>query len=205
MRYCLICFNKIEYKGIYSYITKPTICHTCFKELNRNPLNIKLGEIKVLSLYPYKDKIKSLLYQFKGCYDVELSKVFLSYDYLWLKIIFKNYIIVPVPSYYLKDKQRGFNHVEKIFSFLNLPIKKILYKKTDYKQSELKKKERQNSVNNIGLIFDKDLEGKNLLLVDDIITTGYTILRCVSLLKTLNPKKIKVITISYSLSNFVKI
>lgn len=204
MQSCLICFNEIIPRGIYSFFFKPKICYACFKKLKRKPHIKKVNNYKVYSLYPYQDNIVSLIYQLKGCNDYALAPAFLSYDWIFLKILFFDYIIIPVPSFIDHDKIRGFNHVEAIFSFLNLPIK-ILFKTKDYKQASLLKKEREVESLNIDIIYDKTLKNKKLLLVDDVITTGSTIKRCLSLLKTLNPKSVKIITIAYTLSNNKKI
>lgn len=205
MSYCLVCFNKIQYNGVFSFVLKPKICHKCFLKLNRKPKMKVFDDFKVYSLYPYEKDIASLIYQLKGCYDYALAPIFLNYDWYIFKIIFHNYVIVPVPSYIEKDLERRFNHVEAIFALLGLPIEKILYKEKDYKQSSLNKEERKKAVMNIKLNNNKDFSSKCLLLVDDIVTTGYTLKRCVSLLRTLKPKKIKVVTIAYSLSKNVEI
>ncbi len=205
MSCCLVCFSEIHYNGILSFILKPKICHKCFLKLNRKPKVKHIDDFKVYSLFPYEKDVVSLIYQLKGCYDYALAPVFLSYDWFILKIIFHNYIIVPVPSYLEKDKERRFNHVEAIFSLLGLPIEKILYKEKDYKQSSLNKENRKKAVMNIKLKCKKDLSSKRFLLVDDIVTTGYTLKRCMSLLETLNPKNIKVVTIAYSMSKNVEI
>ncbi len=202
MANCLICFQKIQKWGFLALFFKVDICPKCFISLNRKPRIKSFNDIRVYSLYPYKDKIVSLIYQLKGCNDIALAPIFLNYDAFFLKLKFFNYILIPVPSYYEHDQNRGFNHVEKIFASLHLKMAKVLFKTKDYKQANLSKKEREVASKNIMIKKDITLENKNLLLVDDIVTTGNTILQCVSLLKTLNPKKIKIVTIAYSLSNY---
>lgn len=198
MPYCLICYNKLNYRGIYSFLFKPKICQKCFKQMNRKVKIRNINGFKIYSLYPYQNNIVSLIYQFKGCYDIALAPVFLAYDKIFLKIIYHNYIIVPIPSFAEKDKIRGFNHVEKIFEELNLKTKHLLVKNKDFKQADLSRKEREIAVENIVLTNHESLKGKKILLVDDIITTGNTIKRSIELLKTLKPKKIKIITIAYT-------
>ncbi len=200
MQTCLICLKDFKYNGIYQYIIKPCICHRCFLLLNRKPIIRKVENIKVIALYPYENEIKKCIYQLKGCFDIEMSKVFLSYDKAMLHLLFHDYVIVPTPSSKESDLKRGFNHVEQIFSCLRLPIVRVFYKSLNYKQANLNKKERKEFSKYICLKEDVNLRNKKVLLVDDIITSANTILRCVSLLKKLRPKKIKILVISYSLS-----
>lgn len=200
MSNCLVCFKKLNYKGLYSYVFKPCICHDCFKKMNRKPIYKKIDKIKIYTLFPYENDIVSLIYRLKGCNDIALAPIFLSYDLPVLKLIFHSYIIVPAPSYEQKNIARGFNHVEMIFQTLNLPMQRVLYKKKDFKQANLNKAQRKEATNYIGIKKCDYLTNKKILLVDDIITTGYTLSKCVSLLKQLSPKCVKIMTIAYSLS-----
>lgn len=104
--------------------------------------------------------------------------------------------MVPIPSYIEDDKRRGFNHVEAIFSRLNLKMIKILEKTNKVKQADLSKEERKNihrymKVNNVNEIKDK-----KVLLVDDIFTTGSTIKACLKLIREGKPKSIKILVIA---------
>ena len=76
---CKVCNKEIKeyYLNDVLGIKKHTICYKCFSEL---PLIYEFGKIqeyKCLSLYAYKDKIKELIYQFKGLKDIELKDIFL--------------------------------------------------------------------------------------------------------------------------------
>ena len=45
--------------------------------MNPKFITFKINNIEGLSLYIYDELTKELIYQFKGCYDYELGKVFL--------------------------------------------------------------------------------------------------------------------------------
>ncbi len=200
MEECIICFKKINRKCIFGLLLRPCICQDCYLKMDLKPRSIKINKISVLSLFPYNDFIKSMIYQLKGCNDIVLAKAFLSYDKLFLKLKYHDYNLVFVPSYITKDEIRGFNHVKEIFKHLNLKSIDILKKTSDVKQSSLNKLERGNISNFIDKKKYIDLSKEKILLVDDIITTGSTIRRCIEILNELNAKKIKVLTIAYSLS-----
>ncbi|MCF0107592.1 MAG: ComF family protein [Bacilli bacterium] len=132
----------------------------------------------------------------KGCFDIELSKIFLERYYSELKIKYMGYYVVPVPSYIEDDEKRGFNHVIELFKPLNLNMLLVLKKTSHFKQAEHSGNSRANIEQFIELINSIELRNKNLLLVDDVFTTGSTIKACIKLLKQLKPRRIKVLVMS---------
>ena len=197
---CLICFNDIEIRGIHSLFFNAPICQSCFLKLNRRPKNIFLPNGVVHSFFPYQDDIVSLIYQFKGCNDIALAPVFLAYDNFFLKLKYHDYVLVAAPSTELSNEERGFLHVEEMFNFFHKPFCRMLKKSTDFKQADLHKDERKKAAKNIIRCLDPPLENKKVLLVDDIVTTGSTLSRCIDLINELHPKKIEVVTVAYTLA-----
>ena len=193
---CKICFNPIEPLSFHQVITKDaTICHDCLIKLEPVLRTFFVDDVECFHIYFYTEKIKELLYQFKGCYDYELRSVFLEYYIHYLNFKFKNYIIVPAPSSEKGDQERGYNHVEEMFSFLNLKMLKCVHKTKDVKQADLTTKEREK-IGNVLVIDDVDLSKKKILLVDDVYTTGSTIKSMIKLVKEKGAKKVKVLLMS---------
>lgn len=194
--FCLICFNKID---PLMKLLNINICFDCLTKMKPSIKKIQLDDLFGIGIYPYQDTIKDLLYQFKGCYDIALKDAFINHYAFLFRIIFFNYVIVFVPSYEEKNKIRGFNHVEEMFKCLKIKTCKCLIKTKDVKQSSKNKVSRLEikqyfSLNNNAYT----LKDKNILLVDDVLTTGSTLLACYELLKTIKPKKIKFLVMSYS-------
>ena len=154
--------------------------------------------------------MKSLIYQFKGCYDIALSEVFLNQFKRELSILYKGYIVVPVPSYHIEDLKREFNHVIEIFKSLGLPIQRLIEKTENIKQSSFKKNERSNIGKYLKMSNIELIDNKKVLLVDDIHTTGSTIDACLKLIKQGRPKDIKVLVVAktnddnYHIRNYAK-
>ena len=195
-RVCKICFKDIKDNSINSFLgRKYSLCPKCYEKLEPKFVNFKVDGIQGVAIYEYNEDLKGLIYQFKGCYDYELREIFLDRFKMVLKLKFYDYLAVPAPSYKDDDLVRQFNHVEEASKGLNIPILKVIEKTERVKQSDRHKNERSDIGSYLRINTDKSLKGKKVLLVDDIYTTGSTIKACLKLLKTLQPKKIKVLVL----------
>jgi len=171
------------------------ICHKCFLKFKPKLKPFKIGDIKGYYIYDYDNEVKEKLYQFKGCFDIELVNVFLDYFKINLMLKYFGYIMIPAPSSKEADEERGFNHVQKMFGCLNLKMINCVFKTENFKQSDLSFEERKQSIKKFK-ISDINLSKKRLLIVDDVYTSGSTVKAIIELLKSKNPKKIKVLVMS---------
>lgn len=103
---------------------------------------------------------------------------------------------VPVPLHQGRFKERGFNQTEKIFgdwlAKKNLPLRNFLIRtQPTPRLYKLGKAEREKILSGIFAPTEKiNLRGKNILIVDDIFTTGTTCRECAKVLKSLGAEKI---------------
>lgn len=194
---CKICFKQIRIVGFFILFNdKQIVCNKCLNKLVTHIEKFHTLTYSCLSIYHYDETIKSLLFQLKGCNDFELAPIFLYRFSNELHIKYHNYYLVPAPSYFKEDENRGFNHVIEIFRCLKLPYIPIIKKSRYYKQSEHNKTNR-NDVADVLCIDNKySVSGLNILIVDDVFTTGSTVSSMIKLLEPLNPKKIKVLVMS---------
>lgn len=103
---------------------------------------------------------------------------------------------VPVPLHQGRFKERGFNQTEKIFgdwlAKKNLPLRNFLIRtQPTPRLYKLGRAEREKILSGVFAATEKiNLRGKNILIVDDIFTTGTTCRECAKVLKSLGAEKI---------------
>lgn len=100
--------------------------------------------------------------------------------------------IVPVPLHFIKRLQRGYNQAEEIGKALalvtGLPVVNAL--RASYHRSQTRKDAHARLVNTTGVYHVRksdEIEGRHVLLVDDVITTGATLLNCIKAIKKSSP------------------
>lgn len=126
------------------------------------------------SLYAYNDFIKEIISQFKFRGDYILAKAFsekirqaskkMDYD-----------LIVPVPLSSERQYERGFNQSEALILEAGFKPTPVLQRIHGEKQSKKTRHERIHLEKVFQIKKDVNLTGKNLLLIDDIYTTGSTL------------------------------
>jgi len=196
-RICKICFKDFSINSTRTLFNKNIhVCDKCFNKFNAKFRSFTISNVKGIAVYDYDESIKELIYQFKGCYDIELGSLFLEQYILYIKYIFNDYYIVPVPSYYKDDIRREFNHVIEAFRCMNLPYINIVEKIDEYKQSDQKKSNRINIKEHLKVSDLEKVKNKKILIVDDVVTTGSTLQATIDLLKEGHPKDIKILTIA---------
>lgn len=103
--------------------------------------------------------------------------------------------IVPVPLHYTKLASRGYNQsqylAQGIAKATGLPIVKAIKAVKEHStQTHKDAAERQKNIEGTFAIAPRHmpaLQGKHLLLVDDVVTTGSTLLACATVLKNAIP------------------
>ena len=178
---------------------KKDLCFRCYQKMDASFFRWSVKGVPCMAIYPYENDVRSRLYQFKGCGDLELSPTFFSFIASFLKLRFRDYVVVPVPSTENHDQARGFNQVEEMAKELGLPVVSCLRKDGNEKQSDLSLKERSLVGRWIRLEGGLGLKGKKILLLDDVYTTGHTIKVCLAKLRSLHPKKMAVLTMAKTL------
>lgn len=113
--------------------------------------------------------------------------------------------LVPVPLSRKRQRQRGYNQSEMlaqgISDITHLPVitKALVRKHFQQSQTHLSRYERQENVANMfHLIDDTPLKNKHILLIDDICTTGSTLIACANAIKHIEGIRISVLTLGFT-------
>ncbi len=187
-------------------------CKDCEKRINSQlNLNIenKAGYYfeKHMYLFKYKNEIRNLILDYKfrdKSYLYELFAKIITKNEKICGILEKYDIIIPVPIHKKRKKQRGYNQSElvarqisKSIANLQLENKAFIKIKNNKPQSTLNKKQRKQNVKNVYKLENKGkIENKNIVLFDDIYTTGNTANEIAKILKQNGANKILVLTIA---------
>ncbi len=161
------------------------------------------------SVFMFKKIVQKIIHEFKYNEMIRVAKFMglLSREYLERFQPFGHIdYIVPVPLHKVRKRSRGFNQAEyltreisKNMNWDNLPklIKRQRFTET---QTKLNKDQRKKNVSLAFKINPKyDINGKNILLVDDVFTTGATVNSITSALKEKHANKVFVFTIGRAL------
>ena len=198
-------------------ISESYICDKCKRKIEKT--NLYLNKIDDYSkddtkyfdehayIFEYNSIIREKIIQYKFKNRAYLGKLFSEFFVKNEKMcgFFEKYdIIIPVPMTDKKIKERGYNQTEVIAKIIskNIPNitiqKRVLIKYKDNKvQSKLNKEQRRQNVQNVYKLNNEEIiKDKNILILDDIYTTGATCNECARVLKQANPNKIGIITIA---------
>lgn len=210
-KYKVLTYLKDSFLSIIYPI--PSVCLSCNKELEDGGLCDKcrntikainsinyIEEVPVYSCAYYSYAIKELIFNLKYRSDFNSGRLLveLAIDKIKKDNIKFDYIIF-VPSSKKRLKEKGFNQCEflakEISKVLEVPYLDVLSKSNAIKEQKiLNKAEREKNIKNAFKLKNKRiLENKKVLLIDDVITTGFTIEECIRELKKISNIDLKVI------------
>jgi len=190
---CLVC-NKASIDGL----THPGCCG-------------KYTIDGAFSAISYKGVVKKFIYAFKYkpfLADLNKTLVELFYESIIQNEIFQKVyglkpVLVPIPLHLKRLRQRGYNHskflAEGLSEKLDLKMVEILERKKNTKsQFGLNLKDRKENLKGAFSIIHNFLitQYPNVLLVDDILTTGSTLLEAARILKRNGIKKVWGLTLA---------
>lgn len=197
---CLICDEAYE---------EDYICEKCRNLLIRveKPIVDEYdGEKFVIhSCMHYTKELKKLIVDFKIHKNFSAGEVLKDIIIDGMKFWnIEGDLITYVPLSRSKEKKRGFNQCyylgKKASEFYSIPLKTLLYKENNIKeQKKLSKSERKKNVENAFKIIEKDeVNNKIIILIDDVVTTGATVLACACELKKMGAKEVNILTVGQS-------
>lgn len=183
---CPLCGREVEVYGL---------CHECLGLINKNPAYYYdlegLDDLIVSSTYSGIMRRLIIDFKFKG----KLSYGEIISEIMTEKILEKNLkdqVITYVPMHKKKEGERGYNQskilAEKIARNLDLTCQDVFEKVIDTKfQVGLKKFDREENLRDA---FEVKNYAEEIIIVDDVITTGATISELTKIAKKAGIKKV---------------
>jgi competence protein ComFC len=158
------------------------ICEKCLKD--------RPSFTKLRSIYAYRDELRNALHRLKYSNDLGVGEIMGHKCANFLTPLNWDVdLIIPVPLGKKRRRERGYNQ-SALIAFpmaliLNKPYssKAIFRKKETITQIEFKAEERKQNVKDAFSANISLVNGKNVLIVDDVITTGSTMDSCALELK----------------------
>ena len=193
-------YNCINNK--YKYVSK----NNSFRQ-NRKSLENNFYFQEHYYLFSYTALIREKIIQYKFREQSYLFRMFSEFFVKNEKLcgfLEKYDIIIPVPISKNKMLKRGYNQsmliakeIAKRTQKVQLEHKVLIKQIENQSQSSLNRKQRLENVKNVYKIQNEQkIKEKNILLFDDIFTTGATVNECAKTLKQAGTNKIGILTIA---------
>lgn len=116
--------------------------------------------------------------------------------------------LIPVPLHPKKKRRRGYNQSERlvagIASVTRIPVVQDALVRSQYAATQTRKGQYERWENVTGLFaceHPEHLENKHILLVDDVLTTGATIVSCADAIKNIPGIRISVLSLALAGGN----
>lgn len=159
----------------------------------------RFSRLIVTFRYQQNDMIQKLVKQFKYKFSIELARILRREMFEQLMIHFNplEYILVPVPLDKKRLKERGFNQALLLAENMGEVLDCLARKVNEKHQAGLKRAERLTNVQGLFSLKEGfELEGKRVILIDDIATTGATLNECAKVLIAAGAKEVSALVLA---------
>ena len=209
--FCSNCLSEIHW-------IEPPFCSICgipfiIKETENHPCGACVTHKKYFTMArasgAYDGSLQKVIHDWKYNGKTHLTPFFTE----WMTEGLTRYwepgsfdLLIPVPLHPHRLKERGFNQalllVKELSRHTGIPYRKTILqkKKPTIPQVILSGVEREKGVRGaFHVIGEEELEGKGVLLIDDVYTTGATVNECSKVLLREGAKRVDVLTLAHAI------
>ena len=154
-----------------------------------------------LSAFWYQDQARRLVHQLKFNGDLQAARPL--GDQMALVLTETGWTrqmdcLVPVPVHPLRLRQRGYNQAQvlaqQIAGHTGLPLCPDVLFRTREQGSQINRGRQERLLAMKGAFSAKSAQGKHILLVDDVLTTGATASACARALQAAGAAEVRILT-----------
>ena len=216
-RLCVVCGNRLA-------VTEETLCSKCYLHLPRTDIandlyenvmaklfwgQIKLEKATALFYYEPHAETAQILYELKYKNHPEIGVVM---GRMMAKELMKSGLfedidaLVPVPLAKKREHERGYNQslelAKGVSEVTGLPIANLVIRRTKFVGSQTKRGrwERNENVEHVFELVDDNISDQHLLLIDDVVTTGATVIACAKEMQKASNVRISVLALGFAKS-----
>ena len=216
-RLCVVCGNRLA-------VTEETLCSKCYLHLPRTDFandlyenvmaklfwgQIRLEKATALFYYEPHAETAQILYELKYKNHPEIGVVM---GRMMAKELMKSGLfedidaLVPVPLAKKREHERGYNQslelAKGVSEVTGLPIANLVIRRTKFVGSQTKRGrwERNENVEHVFELVDENISDQHLLLIDDVVTTGATVIACAKEMQKASNVKISVLALGFAKS-----
>ncbi len=187
------------------------LCDTCISTIETRQVNYRspLTPYSHIVLGPHQGALQSAIHALKYENEPRVGQILGS----WLAEIIADENmtfdwVIPVPLHTTRLRERGYNQAKLIAaqianeSSAELKDNVLFRQRHTTSQVELSAEERRQNVDGAFTISAQQsaqLKGERILLVDDVCTTGSTLMACIEALNASGDVNIAVATVSYAI------
>ncbi len=224
--HCLYCEKIISAEGLFcndcwqklQFITEPK-CQVCCHPFELVPAGTNLICAsclaspqrffdKIISVFRYNEIIKKVVGDLKYRDQTYIAKKLARLLSIHAKKeIAESDFVIAVPLHKKKLRQRKFNQsllLARAISKTKLRPDFLLRIKNTTAQVALQRRQREGNLKNVFVLnpkYSEIVKNKNILLIDDVTTTGTTLENCAKVLKKSGAKNVTILTIAKTVFN----
>ena len=185
------------------------VCNNCSLEVVPSTMIrtiLEFGEenIACISPFKYSGKVRKAIWSFKFRGQKQYAKYFAQVVSDELEKTSKNIdVVTAVPLSESGMRKRGYNQSECLAKLIakNIGLKYedlLIKSRENFPQHELTLNERRENVKGVYKVTNiRSLKNKNILLCDDVVTTGSTLRECAKMLKLFGARSVICCTVAY--------
>lgn len=215
-RFCVVCDHRLA-------VTEHSLCTNCLIHLPRtgfqhSPYDNAMAQLfwhvtpveraAALFFFEPHSELANVVYRMKynDHPDIgeDLGRV-MANDMLQADFFADIDVLLPVPLSRKRMRQRGYNQSEclarGVHDVTHLPVVTKALRRRHFRRSQtmLGRMERQENVRDMFFVKDDSmLRHKHVLLMDDVCTTGATLMACIDVLRHIEGIRLSVLTLGFT-------